>query len=542
MPALLPIIFLSFVLSCSSGTKEKIPTADILEQISIIADTKPDSALVAIKKIRQNDLKGRKCIAQYSLVYSKVLDKNYIDVTSDSLITPAQQYYGRKRSGKERSETYYYSARIQENIGNYSRAMEFLHKAEESLPDEIRELHGLIYSAKARIYHNSVEYESAASNYREAAKAYETLNNQNRYWINKLREADCHIKCGLLEETERIITSIEPVLDYLPETTINKYYQVKITYLKKTGSNEIDSIVNQYISRIRNKQIIDWIMIAQIMVSKGDADSALEALEMHRSHNSASAVYHYYLGKACEMKEDWSNSTKAYKEYIKSHSSIGAGILSQDTKFVEEREMHQQMHEKEKSRRIILSLTIAVALLGLSFASVCIANIRKRLRIEYLRKENLQNQLDGLMLEREELATLEQRNREGRKIISDRLRIIDQFVMSDAFNDSIFEAKASENLKAIISDRAEFVRQNRLIFNQSASRFINHLTEKGLTEIEIDHCCLYAIGMNGKMVTTFTNAKRHYHIGSDVRKKLGLSTHDTNISIYIRNLYQQMHS
>ena len=204
--------------------------------------------------------------------------------------------------------------------------------------------------------------------------------------------------------------------------------------------------------------------------------------------------------------------------------------------------MHQQMHEKEKSRRIILSLTIAVALLGLSLASVCIANIRKRLRIEYLRKENLQNQLDGLMLEREELATLEQRNREGRKIISERLRIIDQFVMSDAFNDSIFEAKASENLKAIISDRAEFVRQNRLIFNQSASRFINHLTEKGLTEIEIDHCCLYAIGMNGKMVTTFTNAKRHYHIGSDVRKKLGLSTHDTNISIYIRNLYQQMHS
>ena len=114
--------------------------------------------------------------------------------------------------------------------------------------------------------------------------------------------------------------------------------------------------------------------------------------------------------------------------------------------------------------------------------------------------------------------------------------------MSDAFNDSIFEAKASENLKAIISDRAEFVRQNRLIFNQSASRFINHLTEKGLTEIEIDHCCLYAIGMNGKMVTTFTNAKRHYHIGSDVRKKLGLSTHDTNISIYIRNLYHQMQS
>jgi hypothetical protein len=112
--------------------------------------------------------------------------------------------------------------------------------------------------------------------------------------------------------------------------------------------------------------------------------------------------------------------------------------------------------------------------------------------------------------------------------------------MSDAFNDDIFETKASQTLKSIINDRAGFVRQNRLIFNRSSPEFIAYLTEKGLTEIEIDHCCLYAIGMNGKMVTTFTNAKRHYHIGSDVRKKLGLNSHDTNISIYIRHLFNQM--
>jgi hypothetical protein len=185
---------------------------------------------------------------------------------------------------------------------------------------------------------------------------------------------------------------------------------------------------------------------------------------------------------------------------------------------------------------------VAVILLALSLAGLAILTIRNKLKIECLQRENLQCRLDELMLEREELAQLENKNKEGRKIISERLRIIDQFVMSDAFSDSVFETKASETLKEIICNRTEFVRQNRLIFNQSAPRFINYLLGKCLTDIEIDHCCLYAIGMNGKMVTTFTNAKRHYHIGSDVRKKLGLSTHDTNISIYIRNLYNQMHS
>jgi hypothetical protein len=45
--------------------------------------------------------------------------------------------------------------------------------------------------------------------------------------------------------------------------------------------------------------------------------------------------------------------------------------------------------------------------------------------------------------------------------------------------------------------------------------------------------------MNGKMVMSFTNLKRHYHIGSDIRRKLGLTEHDTNLSIYIRRLLQK---
>jgi tetratricopeptide (TPR) repeat protein len=540
MPALFTAIFLSFVQLCSSCAREDAAITDEIERINSIADIKPDTAFIAIRSIEKSALKSTEAFARYCLVYSKVLDKNYIDVTSDTLIAPALHYYSRQRSGKEKAETYYYAGRIQENAGNYSKSMEYLHNAEKSLPDEISELNSLIYSTKARIYHNSIEYNSAAINYSKAADIYMTLDNKNRYCLNKLREADCLLKCGLVEETHSIIESLEHLLIDLPESTVNKYYQIKITHLEMIGSEETARLAEIYESTIQNKKIIDWIMLARIALSYREANSALEALQMHRLYNSESGVYYYYLAKAYEALGDWPEAAKAFKEYISIHSGIGAEILSQDTRFVEERQIHQDAIEKEKSRRMILSLTATVSLMALVLASLIIANIRKQLKIEHLKKENLQNQLDELMLEREELAALEDRNQEGRKIISERLRIIDQFVMSDAFHDSIFEAKASQKLKAIIGDRAEFVRQNRLIFNQSSPAFIAHLSEKGLTDIEIDHCCLYAIGMNGKMVTTFTNAKRHYHIGSDVRKKLGLSTHDTNISIYIRNLYQQL--
>ena len=34
--------------------------------------------------------------------------------------------------------------------------------------------------------------------------------------------------------------------------------------------------------------------------------------------------------------------------------------------------------------------------------------------------------------------------------------------------------------------------------------------------------------------------KRHYHISSDVRKKLGMSENQTNIGIYIRKLMNKL--
>jgi hypothetical protein len=149
-------------------------------------------------------------------------------------------------------------------------------------------------------------------------------------------------------------------------------------------------------------------------------------------------------------------------------------------------------------------------------------------------------ELDMLMLEREELSKAHTDNKEGRKIISERLRIIDSFVISETLNDKLFEDKAEEELRKIIEDRNEFIRETRLIFNQSHPQFINHLQSKGLNEREISDCCLYAIGLNGKMITTFTNHTRHYHIGSDIRRKLGLQEHDTNLCLYIRKLIESL--
>lgn len=527
------------VLYCSSCTTR---TQD-LEKIADFISTKPETALEMLEGIDSDRLASRKDKAFHSLLLSMALDKNCIDICNDSIISSALSYYSRKGDPLDRCRTFYYAARVYENGMNYEKSMEYLTKA-ESLTDNIEDnyLKALILSGKGRLYFDNLEYSKAALNFNKAAGYNKENNNIDRWVANKTREGVCLLQEKSTASADSLVKIIENHLDGVSISTLNKFYQLAIAVGLEREDPDLNSWKARYLEEISIPEMTDWLLLARVSLKEGNASEALDYIGLHNLHHPCDAGYHYIAAQALEMLGNYSQALAEYKKYDILSGKIGKSILTQDTKFIEEREMHLNIHEQEKTRRVTLSLITVIVLLALGFATAVIIAARKQLKIRELEQEDLQRQIYELMLEREELASLETSGKEGRRIIAERMQIIDGFVMSDAFNDKVFEHKAAERLKEIIRDRSEFVRQNRLIFNQSSPEFIAYLTDHGLTDLEIEHCCLYAIGMNGKMVTSFTNVKRHYHIGSDVRKKLGLNGHDTNISIYIRNLYKELES
>lgn len=527
------------VLYCSSCTTR---TQD-LEKIADFISTEPETALEMLEGIDSDRLASRKDKAFHSLLLSMALDKNCIDICNDSIISYALSYYSRKGDPLDRCRTFYYAARVYENGMNYEKSMEYLTKA-ESLTDNIEDnyLKALILSGKGRLYFDNLEYSKAALNFNKAAGYNKENNNIDRWVANKTREGVCLLQEKSTASADSLVKIIENHLDGVSISTLNKFYQLAIAVGLEREDPDLNSWKARYLEEISIPEMTDWLLLARVSLKEGNASEALDYIGLHNLHHPCDAGYHYIAAQALEMLGNYSQALAEYKKYDILSGKIGKSILTQDTKFIEEREMHLNIHEQEKTRRVTLSLITVIVLLALGFATAVIIAARKQLKIRKLEQEDLQRQIYELMLEREELASLETSGKEGRRIIAERMQIIDGFVMSDAFNDKVFEHKAAERLKEIIRDRSEFVRQNRLIFNQSSPEFIAYLTDHGLTDLEIEHCCLYAIGMNGKMVTSFTNVKRHYHIGSDVRKKLGLNGHDTNISIYIRNLYKELES
>lgn len=60
-----------------------------LHKADAYMDEHPELALEALEAIDAEELTTRKIQAKYALMYSMALDKNYIDVTNDSIIAPA---------------------------------------------------------------------------------------------------------------------------------------------------------------------------------------------------------------------------------------------------------------------------------------------------------------------------------------------------------------------------------------------------------------------------------------------------------------------
>ena len=116
----------------------------------------PKSSLEILESIDKESISMRKQKAKYALLYSMALDKNYIDLQSDSIIAPAVKYYERHGSVDDKIRSLYYYARVQYNAGEHNPAIITLMKTLSLFEDssEVR-LFALIHNLLAIIYNES---------------------------------------------------------------------------------------------------------------------------------------------------------------------------------------------------------------------------------------------------------------------------------------------------------------------------------------------------------------------------------------------------
>lgn len=104
---------------CGCG---KSPVERELDRAEAIIEERPDSALTLLQQIDGAALRGESQ-ARHALLLSQAYDKNYIDLTSDSLINIALDYYAESGDNYRKMLAFHYKATIDRNIGDYSNGL-----------------------------------------------------------------------------------------------------------------------------------------------------------------------------------------------------------------------------------------------------------------------------------------------------------------------------------------------------------------------------------------------------------------------------------
>ena len=176
-----------------TGCRKQYPVAEKLLHAETVMNEHPDSALNLLKGIAQPELQTREHHARYALLYSQALDKNYIDLTSDSLINIAVDYYKDRDDVRAKFLSYYYLGRIYTNANNLTQATLAYMEAEQ-LVDELGDDYaaGLLYTQMGNIYRNYYDYPKALQSYRLSTEYFHKAEKPLHKLYGMLRQSSIY--------------------------------------------------------------------------------------------------------------------------------------------------------------------------------------------------------------------------------------------------------------------------------------------------------------------------------------------------------------
>lgn len=169
-------IFLSFILlSCRSYDVNRT-----LQDIDSYIMTRPDSALTVLEGMSRDVLRTERHRAHHALLYAMALDKNYIDVSEDSIASVAVNYYSRKGPMKYRARAYYYLGLAYYYQQDYDRAILEFTKAEKTAEVSDSLYWGMTKSIQGHSYYETHNLEEVLNCFHKAYDIYSALSEYSK--------------------------------------------------------------------------------------------------------------------------------------------------------------------------------------------------------------------------------------------------------------------------------------------------------------------------------------------------------------------------
>lgn len=548
------VIILNSIIILSACERHS-PIGDQMDIAEKLMNSKPDSALAILEKIPSSSVKDQRISARYALLKSIALDKNYIDTTNFDVLQPAIDYYLKNGTPNEKLRTYYYQGRIYQNQGNDDAAMQsFMNGCDlkQSVTDSLLLAHTLV--AQGTLYLKQYKVNEFTRNNIAAAKLYGGIG-KSLFEIKSYSNAiDGYIIMGNKNAADSLLAICMPLVQKNSDGEEYMFSSMLSYTIEFCSSHDIKTFLDEHQNlELTKDEIMDF---AQGYSKIGEYDKAIKFLSEVTPDASTLDSLKYTSIKVEILEKQGKNkeALDLYKDYSAMLERYQKSLFSKDLLFSDKKhqlEMKRLLELQNRDRIILGTLCcifVLVILIGWLYYREHLNKV-KRILVEKenanlrLEQENLKLEITQLESERDHLKELQREYSEMARPIQDvikkRLDILNGLLAKEITKNDSYAKPYKKWIETVRNDKKKFMDSTRLAFAASHPKLIEYLEQHGLTTDDINYLCLYAIGLRGKEVGEYIQIKRHYIISHEIRKKLGIDEHETNIGIYIRRLMKE---
>ncbi len=546
MKQYIAIIILTLCLvSCSHHSKHW----ETLAQVESYIEERPDSALVVLQGIDNEELANDEERAKHALLLSMAMDKNYIDRTDFEVLQPAIDYYKENGSSTEQMLTLFYQGQIHRINSQYAQALVCFCDAIK-IGEDSKDIHtkARVYDAQGDVYKSLTKWVETIKSKLSAADCFSKLDNTDCY-VNVLLDVFySYTQDGDFINAEKYLNECDDHIKDISSKTLSKYYSYYLNYLIATNKlNVIENTIQKYLSKVPENNL-DYISLAYAYMALGDINKVAESLSKNKLPDDNENILRQYAIVAAlnaHIQEGRDMLESCQESFIERDSLIYS-LYENDLQYMQQQKSEKLQQERDELKKQTKTIIIISSILALLITLYLLKVVRKRLldsRTKNIILEHektlYENMYKEVLYERDtlnEMLTNSFVQVETKTIIRKRLEVLNAIIVSHLSDRESDNKRANEQLQNLVANREVFIKSTRLTLEENYPHFFVYLHDKGLEEFEIDFCCLYAIGMKGKEVKAYTNLSRHYKDSSEVRQKLGLVESDTNLSNFLQKL------
>ena len=502
-------IFLSFILlSCRSYDVNRT-----LQDVDSYIMTRPDSALTVLEGMSRDVLRTERQRAHHALLYAMALDKNYIDVSEDSIASVAVNYYSRKGPMKYRARAYYYLGLAYYYQQDYDRAILEFTKAEKAAEVSDSLYLGMTKSIQGHSYYETHNLEEVLNCFHKAYDIYSALSEYSKACSVMYKLISTYIAKLEFEKAEEMLLDLldnNELRGNLRLRTLALYAYLNVAKPDRNPNHSVqlyEQLINSNYSLSNNDF---WAYSFALSLVGRIAESRDITSELFVSDTSSAAYYWQYL--IAKYDNDYKRALAYLEESNFRDNQVIITALNQSLSLAQ-RDYYESESElaeyKAKGRTYALVSVVIICLLILALGYFAFCRYIKKQKDEKDRYINYANevsrQLKALQSEADAMPALKRKYIELYKDKFESLRVLcDNYLLYQDRTD------AEKKMYSRVVDMIDEIRGDKncigeleFILNKDLDGLMTALRSE-IKAKEVDYS-IYAYSIIGFDATTISN-------------------------------------